>query len=179
MIKKGDAYFSTGDVMRKDSEGRWYFCDRIGDTFRWKSENVSTAEVAEVMGRIDLIQEANVYGVQIPGHDGRAGCAALVMQDEQKPLSENDLTRIGTDATKGLPRYAVPIFLRVHRGAAAEANRTGTMKQQKTVLRNEGVDPELVAKAGDELFWLPPFTKVYKPFTAAEYKALGAGTVKL
>lgn len=179
VIKKGDAYFSTGDVMRKDSEGRWYFCDRIGDTFRWKSENVSTAEVAEVMGRIGLINEANVYGVQIPGHDGRAGCAALVMQDEQKPLTEAELSKIGLEATKGLPRYAVPIFLRVHRGAAAEANRTGTMKQQKTVLRNEGVDPEKVVASGDELFWLPPNTKVYKPFGPKDYMALGAGAVKL
>jgi acyl-CoA synthetase (AMP-forming)/AMP-acid ligase II len=179
VIKKGDAYFSTGDVMRKDTEGRWYFCDRIGDTFRWKSENVSTAEVAEVMGRIGLINEANVYGVQIPGHDGRAGCAALVLQDEQKPLTEGELAEMALQAQKGLPRYAVPLFLRVHRGAGAEANRTGTMKQQKTVLRNEGVDPSLVLTAGDELYWLPPGAKAYKKFGGEEYKALGAGTVKL
>ncbi|KIW07112.1 hypothetical protein, variant [Verruconis gallopava] len=179
VLKKGDAYFSTGDLLRKDSEGRWYFCDRIGDTFRWKSENVSTAEVAEVMGRISLINEANVYGVQIPGHDGRAGCAALVLQDEQKPLTESELAEIGAQATKGLPRYAVPIFLRVHRGDAAAANRTGTMKQQKTVLRNEGVNPALVSKSGDELFWLPPNSKAYQRFGEKEWNALGAGTVKL
>jgi acyl-CoA synthetase (AMP-forming)/AMP-acid ligase II len=179
VIKKGDAYFSTGDVMRKDSEGRWYFCDRIGDTFRWKSENVSTAEVAEVMGRVGLIHEANVYGVQIPGHDGRAGCAALVMEDEQKPLTQSELAEMAAHALKGLPRYAVPIFLRVHRGTAAEANRTGTMKQQKTVLRNQGVDPSLVAESGDELYWLPPGEKAYRKFGGEEYKALGAGTVKL
>jgi hypothetical protein len=131
------------------------------------------------MGRIGLINEANVYGVQIPGHDGRAGCAALVLQDELKPLTEGELAEMALQAQKGLPRYAVPLFLRVHRGAGAEANRTGTMKQQKTVLRNEGVDPSLVLTAGDELYWLPPGAKAYKKFGGEEYKALGAGTVKL
>lgn len=176
---KGDAYFSTGDIMRKDSEGRWYFCDRIGDTFRWKSENVSTAEVSEVMGKISHIHEANVYGVLIPGHDGRAGCAALVLNEEQKALDDRELTEMALHALKGLPRYAVPIFLRVMRGAAAAVNRTGTNKQQKTVLRNEGIDPFVIQNAGDELFWLPPGEQAYQRFGGEEWKALGAGTVKL
>ncbi|OCK86114.1 acetyl-CoA synthetase-like protein [Lepidopterella palustris CBS 459.81] len=78
--KKGDAYFSTGDILRWDREGRWYFVDRIGDTFRWKAENVSTAEVSDVVGMHEAVREANVYGVIVPGHDGRAGCAAVVLE---------------------------------------------------------------------------------------------------
>jgi acyl-CoA synthetase (AMP-forming)/AMP-acid ligase II len=176
VLVKGDAYFSTGDLMRKDSAGRWFFCDRIGDTFRWKSENVSTAEVAEVLGAISRVGEANVYGVQIPGHDGRAGCAALTLNDEQSSIDEQTLQALANQALKELPRYAVPIFLRVLSAEHAAANRTGTNKQQKHNLRNEGVDPGVV---GDLLFWLPPGTKKYQRFTGEEWKALGAGTVKL
>lgn len=173
---KGDAYFSTGDVMRKDSEGRWYFCDRIGDTFRWKSENVSTAEVSEVLGKISSISEANVYGVEIPGHDGRAGCAALTLNDDMPSVDEKVLQELSKHAFAGLPRYAIPLFLRVMRAETSAANRTGTNKQQKHNLRNEGVNPGVV---GDELYWLPPGTRDYKRFGGEEWKALGAGTVKL
>jgi acyl-CoA synthetase (AMP-forming)/AMP-acid ligase II len=176
VLVKGDAYFSTGDLMRRDTEGRWYFCDRIGDTFRWKSENVSTAEVAEVLGQISQIAEANVYGVQIPGHDGRAGCAALTLSEDQSGIDERTLEALANESLKELPRYAVPVFLRVMSAAHAAANRTGTNKQQKGLLRNEGVDPGVV---GDSLFWLPPGGKRYKRFTGEEWKALGAGTVKL
>ena len=77
VFRKGDAWFRTGDVMRK-SDGLLYFNDRIGDTFRWKGENVSTAEVSQVIGLHPAVREANVYGVQLPRHDGRIGCAAIV-----------------------------------------------------------------------------------------------------
>ncbi|OAX83269.1 hypothetical protein ACJ72_02362 [Emergomyces africanus] len=82
VLKKGDAWFRTGDVMRWDAEGRWYFSDRIGDTFRWRSENVSTNEVSEVIGQHPEVLEANVYGVSLPNHDGRAGCAAIVFREQ-------------------------------------------------------------------------------------------------
>jgi acyl-CoA synthetase (AMP-forming)/AMP-acid ligase II len=77
VFKKGDLWYRTGDALRRTDDGLWYFLDRLGDTFRWKSENVSTAEVSEVLGSFPGVIEANVYGVQLPGHDGRAGCAAL------------------------------------------------------------------------------------------------------
>ena len=76
----GDAWFATGDLMRKDEQGYFYFVDRVGDTFRWKGENVATSEVAEAIGALPQVAEANVYGVAIPGTDGRAGMAAMVLK---------------------------------------------------------------------------------------------------
>lgn len=77
VFRKGDLYFRTGDALKRDADGRWYFMDRLGDTYRWKGENVSTAEVSEVLGKYPGVVEANVYGVALPNHDGRAGCAAI------------------------------------------------------------------------------------------------------
>jgi acyl-CoA synthetase (AMP-forming)/AMP-acid ligase II len=186
VLTKGDAYFSTGDVMRRDTEGRWYFCDRIGDTFRWKSENVSTAEVAEVVGQLrQYLEETNVYGVQLPGFDGRAGCAAVVLSPEYQTMfdttgrvDEKMLKDLAAHALKQLPRYAVPVFLRVMKDEQA-SHRTGTNKQQKQGLRDEGVDPSIVATKGDLLFWLPPGETAYKPFGDEEWRMLNAGKVML
>ena len=150
VFKQGDAWFRTGDIVRVDSDGRWYFCDRIGDTFRWKSENVSTAEVSEVLGAHPAVREANVYGVEIPHHDGRAGCAA-VMLDGGKATQEV-LDGLATLAKDRLPKYAVPLFLRVVR----EMHPTGNNKQQKHKLRNQGVDPEKIRRdnSGDKIYQL-------------------------
>jgi acyl-CoA synthetase (AMP-forming)/AMP-acid ligase II len=82
VFEKGDLWYRSGDALRRTSDGRWYFMDRLGDTFRWKGENVSTAEVGECVGRFPGVVEANVYGVQLPNHDGRAGCAAIFIQPE-------------------------------------------------------------------------------------------------
>ncbi|KAI2607737.1 fatty acid transporter, partial [Hypoxylon fragiforme] len=81
VFRKGDCYYRTGDALRRDSHGRWFFLDRLGDTFRWKGENVSTAEVSEVLGRYPGVSEATVYGVSLPNHDGKAGMAAIFVDE--------------------------------------------------------------------------------------------------
>ena len=111
VFKNEDMWFRSGDIQKVVDDGicLWHFVDRIGDTFRWKSENVSTAEVSQVLGVFPGIAEANVYGVLIPGNDGRAGCAALVMAEDQ-PV---DFRKFCEYAHQELPQYAVPIFLRI------------------------------------------------------------------
>ncbi|KUI64170.1 Fatty acid transporter protein [Cytospora mali] len=178
VFKKGDAWFRTGDVMRWDSEGRLYFHDRIGDTFRWKSENVSTAEVSQVLGLHPAVHEANVFGVQLPHHDGRAGCVALILNKNNYYFPDGVarvevLKSLAEHIHKGLPRYAAPIFLRITKPGKMQT--TGTNKQQKHDLRTEGVNPD---KTGDdEIFWLQQGK--YVPFTKADWDALNGGMVKL
>ncbi|KAL9110595.1 MAG: hypothetical protein Q9227_004953 [Pyrenula ochraceoflavens] len=172
VLSKGDAWFRSGDLLRWDSEGRWYFSDRIGDTFRWKGENVSTAEVSEVMGHHPMIHEANVYGVSLPHHDGRAGCAAVVFDPSAgSPYPSQDaLDSVATFTTNSLPKYAVPLFLRV----VKEMQATGNNKQQKHVLRTEGVDLE---KIKDQMFWLKGVK--YVPFKRKDWKGLLEGQARL
>lgn len=169
---KGDAWFRTGDTLRWDEEGRWYFTDRIGDTFRWKSENVSTSEVAEIIGSHPEIFEANVYGVSLPHHDGRAGCAAIVFKNGYTDVPTETLDSLAAQVVENLPRYALPLFLRV----TAELERTGNNKQQKHVLREQGVDPSKVS-ASDRLYWLQG--NKYVPFTAGDWEQLSAAQVRL
>lgn len=107
VFEAGDTFFRTGDLIREDERGYFYFVDRIGDTFRWKGENVSTNEVAETISGFPGIKEVNVYGVQIQGHDGRAGMAAIVAGPEL------DFARLGAYVGEKLPSYAVPFFLRI------------------------------------------------------------------
>ncbi len=169
-LKKGDAWFRTGDLMRWDSEGRWYFSDRIGDTFRWKSENVSTSEVGEVLGHHPRVQDVNVYGIQIPGHDGRAGCAAILL-DTAEPTPEH-FESLALHAINSLPKYAVPIFLRL----VKQVQATGNNKQQKHVLRTQGIDPDQIPE-DEKIYWLQMGR--YVPFERKDWNALTAGKVWL
>ncbi len=134
VFEKGDTWFRTGDLMRKDANGYFYFIDRIGDTFRWKGENVSTTEVEEVLGQFDGVLEANVYGVAVPGRDGRAGMAAVVARETL------NLTALHDYLTRNLPEYARPVFLRIRE----EIDVTTTFKQKKTDLVQQGFDPATV-----------------------------------
>ncbi|KAF2719158.1 acetyl-CoA synthetase-like protein [Polychaeton citri CBS 116435] len=172
VFKQGDAWYRTGDLMRRDADGLLWFVDRIGDTFRWKGENVSTAEVSEALGSHGSLREANAYGVQLPGHDGRAGCAAVVLHDGQA-LDDALKRSLAAHVRQRLPRYAVPLFLRL----VKEFEVTGTMKQTKVGLRNEGVDPSKMGE--DELYWLPPTSDSYQRFREKEWKELTGGKVKL
>lgn len=171
VFKQGDAWFRTGDTVRIDSEGRAYFVDRIGDTFRWRSENVSTSEVSEVLGLHPAISEANVYGVELPHHDGRAGCAAITIHGGVEPNAEL-MRDIAAHAQRGLPKFAVPLFLRVMR----ELEATGNNKQQKQGLRVQGVDPQKVAQE-DRLYWLKNGT--YERYEVSDWERIRAGGVRL
>ena len=168
---KGDAWFRTGDLVRRDENGMWWFCDRVGDTFRWKSENVSTAEVSEALGGHPSVQEANVYGVEIPNHDGRAGCAAVCLARE---INQGLLDELASHAKSNLPKYAVPLFLRVTKDMPS----TGNNKQQKHILRTEGVQPSKVRNSGaDRLFWLHEGT--YVEFQDKDWDMIQSARAKL
>ncbi|KAK6211442.1 AMP-binding enzyme [Colletotrichum tabaci] len=174
IVKKGDCFYRTGDSMRRDGDGRWFFLDRLGDTYRWKGENVSTAEVSEVLGSYPGVNEAVVYGVQLPGHDGKAGAAALDIAPGQKP-SFNFADFLSYVRAR-LPRYAVPVFVRL----LNEGTATHNNKQNKIPLKNEGVDPSKV-QGGDQILWIEKLGKgnTYVPFTQDDWGNLGIGRAKL
>lgn len=176
VFEAGDLWFRSGDVMRMDADGRVFFVDRLGDTFRWRSENVSTNEVADVVGSFHQIAETNVYGVAVPNADGRCGCAMLVLKPPNTAQTL-DLQGLAQFILSKLPRYAVPIFLRV----AEQISYTGTMKMQKGQAKKEGADLDLIERAGsrDQLFWLPPNAKSYQPYRREDWVALRDGRVRL
>ncbi|KAH7398706.1 hypothetical protein DE146DRAFT_655357 [Phaeosphaeria sp. MPI-PUGE-AT-0046c] len=145
VFAKGDLWYRTGDALRRDADGRWFFMDRLGDTFRWKSENVSTAEVAEALGSFPAILESNVYGVEVPGHDGRAGCAAILI-DPAVGEAKFDFKALLEHARTKLPKYAVPVFLRVQKKHTTMHNN----KQNKVPLRNDGIDLRKIVERADK-----------------------------
>ena len=132
----GDAWYRSGDLMRRDRAGYFYFVDRLGDTFRWKGENVSTTEVEAVLAAAPGVVEAVVYGVPVPGAEGRAGMAALVAD------AGFSLDGFARHVAARLPDYARPLFLRLCSSIAA----TGTFKPQKQALAGEGYDPAAIAE---------------------------------
>ncbi|KAK2595225.1 long-chain fatty acid transporter fat1 [Conoideocrella luteorostrata] len=173
VFEKGDLFYRTGDALRRDADGHWFFMDRLGDTYRWKGENVSTTEVTQVLGTHPSIAEANVYGVKIPSHDGRAGCAAIALNDGNADTF--DWSSVATLLRKELPPYAVPVFLRVREGVGSMA--TDNHKHNKVHLRDEGVDPRALGTRvpdgkRDRLFWLPTGSAKYVAFTQGDWDKL-------
>ncbi len=158
----GDVWYRTGDLLSKDEKGHVYFVDRIGDTFRWKGENVSTTEVAKVLSAYDGIETANVYGVAIPGMDGKAGMAAVTASGEV------DFAGLHGHLAAHLPAYAVPVFVRLQR----EATTTGTFKYRKVELVREGFNPD---EAEDPIWFANPEKAEYVPLTRDEYETVIAG----
>ncbi|WP_019961118.1 long-chain-acyl-CoA synthetase [Woodsholea maritima] len=134
VFKPGDLYFRTGDLMRRDKLGYYYFMDRVGDTFRWKSENVATSEVAEAIGIFPGVEQVVVYGVEIADNPGKAGMAALVINDKF------DLNALHAHVHKELPPFARPLFLRI-KTKGMDEHTTGTFKARKVELVQEGYDP--------------------------------------
>jgi fatty-acyl-CoA synthase len=166
VFKAGDAWFRTGDLMRQDKDGYFYFVDRIGDTFRWKGENVSTTEVSEAIARFPGIRDTNVYGVAIPGHDGRTGMAAIVCEGGL------DLAALHAHLTKALPSYARPLFLRIR----GEIEVTATFKQRKLELVAQGCDPSATP---DAIYFNDPSVDAFVRLDAALHAQIVGGQLKL
>jgi fatty-acyl-CoA synthase len=168
VFQKGDAWFRTGDLLRRDARGYYYFVDRIGDTFRWKGENVSTTEVAEAIATFPGVLEANVYGAAVPGYEGRAGMAALVVEAPEK----FDLPGLRAHIAHALPPYARPVFIRFRR----ELDMTGTFKLKKLELAAEGVD---ISRSEDPIYFDDRVAGAYQRVTPDFPRALRDGDVKL
>jgi fatty-acyl-CoA synthase len=168
VFKTGDACFRSGDLLRQDRDGFFYFVDRIGDTFRWKGENVSTQEVAELVSGFAGIEMVNVYGVEVPGSDGRAGMAAIVLAEG----ATFDGAAFYRHVSEVLPRYAAPVFVRV----LTEQEVTGTFKIRKVELVREGFDPGAV---GDPLHLRDDEAGSYVPLTDALHGRITSGQIPL
>jgi fatty-acyl-CoA synthase len=166
VFAKGDMWFRTGDLMRKEAGGYFYFVDRIGDTFRWKGENVSTSEVSEAITVFPGVAEANVYGVTIPGRDGRAGMAALVVDEAF------DVQKFRTYLAKQLPDYARPLFLRI----LGEIEITATFKQKKMNLVKQGFDP---SQTRDAIYFNNPESGAFERVDQALHERITAGKVRV
>ncbi|OLR95559.1 long-chain-acyl-CoA synthetase [Actinokineospora bangkokensis] len=145
-FKDGDCWFDTGDLVRNQGFKHVAFVDRLGDTFRWKGENVATTEVEGAIGEHGDVEQAVVYGVSIPGTDGKAGMAAIKLHSGAR----FDGAAMAEHLAKRLPSYAVPLFIRV----IDEVEQTSTFKSRKVDLRTEGYsedvdDPMYVLREGE------------------------------
>ncbi|KAI9012958.1 hypothetical protein BC832DRAFT_528531, partial [Gaertneriomyces semiglobifer] len=172
VFKKGDMWFRTGDILKMTRDGYWYFIDRIGDTFRWKGENVSTNEVQEALHTFHGILSSNVYGVAIPGHDGKAGMASLTVSDP----NAFSIAGLSPHLHKLLPKYAVPVFVRV---LTSEMEQTATLKVVKGSAKALGFD---ITKYDDKVWWRPEALGLptsgngdFVPFTMNDLRTLQAG----
>lgn len=165
-FEPGDAWFRTGDLMRKDRLGYFYFVDRIGDTFRWKGENVATSEVAEAISEYPGVREVNVYGVKVPGTEGRAGMAAIVSDESI------DLNGLHHHLDNHLAPYARPIFIRLR----TTIDATETFKHRKIELVEEGFSPQRIK---EPLYFDHPKLRGYVPLTERLHHELVSGQIKL
>ena len=168
VFRPGDRWFRTGDLMRRDDLGYFFFVDRIGDTFRWKGENVATSEVAEAIGVFPRVRDATVYGVSVPGREGRAGMAAIVADDS----ATFDRAAFQAHLAEHLPAYACPVFIRF----THHLDLTGTFKQRKTELVGEGYDP---AKVADALYYVSPEDRTFTPLDADAFNAINTGAIRI
>lgn len=162
-FEEGDAWFDTGDLLRRDADGDYWFVDRVGDTFRWKGENVSTEQVSAVLSRVPGVAMAAVYGVELPGREGRAGMAALQL----RPGASFDGAAAFEAVRENLFPAARPRFLRI----VDALETTETLKLVKRRLMEEGCDP---GRLGDALYFYDESNNAYSPLTMDEYARLVA-----
>lgn len=166
VFKKGDRWFRTGDLMKRDIDGYFYFMDRVGDTYRWKAENVATGEVAAVLSKFEGVTQANVYGVDVPGYDGRAGMASIVIEGDP------DLDALKRLVEAELPHYARPVFLRFSK----ESDTTSTFKFKKTNLVKAGFNPENIS---EPIYFASPASQSYEAVDAETYTQIIEGAIRL
>jgi fatty-acyl-CoA synthase len=166
VLAKGDAWYRSGDLMRKDARGFYYFADRIGDTFRWKGENVSASEVMHVISACPGVIEAAVYGISLPFMDGRAGMAAIAID------ATFDLATFKAHINERLPRYAQPLFLRI----IGKLDLTSTFRPKKADFVMEGFDPKTVK---DRLYFNGAGSGEYIALDASLYEDIISGRIKL
>ena len=166
VFEKGDQWFSSGDLLKRDKDGYYYFVDRIGDTFRWKSENVATSEVSEAISTFAGVKEANVYGVLVPGEDGRAGMASIV------PGEEFSINGLYEHLSQHLPKYSIPVFIRISK----EIEVTGTFKYKKTDLVKDGFDPSVVK---DQMYYASTSENDYIELNMDVFKKISDHELKL
>jgi acyl-CoA synthetase (AMP-forming)/AMP-acid ligase II len=168
VFEKGDEWFNTGDLVVLQKHGHIQFGDRIGDTFRWQGENVATTEVESAVMRWPQIQDAVVYGVEVPGRDGRCGMMFVNM----KPGETLDKDGLAAQLRENLPPYAVPRFLRI----GSKVDVTGTFKFQKSVLKRESYDGTALE---DEVFFLPPGQDDWTQIDATTKAQIDTGETRL
>jgi fatty-acyl-CoA synthase len=166
VLAPGDAWFRTGDLMKIDESGFFHFVDRVGDTFRWKGENVATSEVNEAIQDCPGVIDATTYGVEVPGADGRAGMAAIVVDKRFDPTEFSD------HISRRLPAYACPVAIRI----CASLDTTETFKQKKQELMRGGFDPGLVK---DRLLFRDEKSGAYRPIDAIGYARILDGSIRL
>ncbi|XP_067275291.1 long-chain fatty acid transport protein 2-like [Pseudorasbora parva] len=164
----GDLYFNSGDLLKIDRDNFIYFQDRVGDTFRWKGENVATTEVSDIISALTFVQEVNVYGVRVPGHEGRIGMAALKLEDGM----EFDCSGAFDHVCRFLPAYARPRFIRIQ----SSMDVTETFKQTKLRLMEVGFDPNLTS---DPMYFLCERERSYVSLTPAIHQQILAHRIKL
>ena len=163
--RAGDSFFRTGDILVQDAYGYFRFCDRGGDTFRWKGENVSTAEVESIITSVLKLKDVAVYGVEVPGTDGKAGMAGIA-----DPYL--DPATLYKEISPSLPPYARPLFIRL----LPAVDITGTFKLQKKKLKEEGFHPDRVS---DPLFYLDTKRGVYVELDKVAHAHILSGTIRM
>ena len=167
VFRKGDLWFNTGDMLRNMGFRHAQFADRLGDTFRWKGENVATQEVEKAIDSFRGVSSSTVYGVALPGSDGKVGMAAII-KDDQTPL---DISKLAEHLKTSLPKYAVPLFVRL----VADFEWTATHKIKKTNLKNQGYD---LAQVKEGMYVLLPGSEKYEIMNDDIYRNIAAGKYK-